>query len=536
MSDSYRIVGLAGRGAVTSASSNGEERFEPFLADLVLWPEGGAEPDLSQVAQAAAEALSWHHESLRDRADAVASAVLAAGDFSAVEVTVQRPELQLGVPVLGVEVTVRRPIKARTHQNAAESARESVAVAAEIGAIPTPGRSVAGAVRIPAAAPVAVVVPVPAPAAVPLVVPESVPVPVPVPVPSADAEWPPVASGAPVPVPIWPSVSGSAAAESGAVTEPDAAANAEPDADDDDAEFGAQPDLGAPAESETEFESSQSADIPSDPHEGDVPWDRTIPASQLAEAGHAMPSVSTLGAASSLGTVGSLGAAGVLGAAELSQGDHSGFAPPPALADPALAPALAEPGPDLTDAAAAAAAAAADDDADADEPALSPTFAVARRPSIDAPLPALLVLTGTGARAKEELAGAVGAIASAAGVDLEAVSPLARTTVVGGDTHTAVIRVRTTLEPAALALALRDAVERRDGVKAEMLSIEGMLGVFDGIELPLPGVSSRASVLVPWAQLEPSAVLPGLGGGPVVVLAETAPDREDVRWLALDWT
>ena len=98
------------------------------------------------------------------------------------------------------------------------------------------------------------------------------------------------------------------------------------------------------------------------------------------------------------------------------------------------------------------------------------------------------------------------------------------------------IRVRTTLEPAALALALRDAVERRDGVKAEMLSIEGMLGVFDGIELPLPGVSSRASVLVPWAQLEPSAVLPGLGGGPVVVLAETAPDREDVRWLALDWT
>ena len=102
MSDSYRIVGLAGRGAVTSASSNGEERFEPFLADLVLWPEGGAEPDLSQVAQAAAEALSWHHESLRDRADAVASAVLAAGDFSAVEVTVQRPESQLVVPLLCV--------------------------------------------------------------------------------------------------------------------------------------------------------------------------------------------------------------------------------------------------------------------------------------------------------------------------------------------------------------------------------------------------------------------------------------------------
>jgi dihydroneopterin aldolase/2-amino-4-hydroxy-6-hydroxymethyldihydropteridine diphosphokinase len=30
-------------------------------------------------------------------------------------------------------------------------------------------------------------------------------------------------------------------------------------------------------------------------------------------------------------------------------------------------------------------------------------------------------------------------------------------------------------------------------------------------------------------------VLPGLGGGPVDALAATAPDRDGVRWLALDW-
>ena len=38
-----------------------------------------------------------------------------------------------------------------------------------------------------------------------------------------------------------------------------------------------------------------------------------------------------------------------------------------------------------------------------------------------------------------------------------------------------------------------------------------------------------------WAQLDPHAVLPGLGGGPVGALAATAPDRDGVRWLALDW-
>ena len=57
----------------------------------------------------------------------------------------------------------------------------------------------------------------------------------------------------------------------------------------------------------------------------------------------------------------------------------------------------------------------------------------------------------------------------------------------------------------------------------------------DDIELPHPRAHERAFVLQPWDQIEPGAVLPGLGGGPVDALAATAPDLQGVRWLALDW-
>jgi hypothetical protein len=57
----------------------------------------------------------------------------------------------------------------------------------------------------------------------------------------------------------------------------------------------------------------------------------------------------------------------------------------------------------------------------------------------------------------------------------------------------------------------------------------------DDIEIPHPRANERAFVLVPWAAVQPEAFLPGLGGGSVSDLAENAPDRGGVRWLALDW-
>ncbi|WP_313557802.1 hypothetical protein, partial [Miniimonas arenae] len=91
MTDTYRILGLAGRGAV--ASVDGSEQFEPFLVDLELGADG--EPDLPGLAQAAAESLGWPAASLTARAQAVASAVLDAG-ATWVSVTVHQPEVALG--------------------------------------------------------------------------------------------------------------------------------------------------------------------------------------------------------------------------------------------------------------------------------------------------------------------------------------------------------------------------------------------------------------------------------------------------------
>ena len=42
-------------------------------------------------------------------------------------------------------------------------------------------------------------------------------------------------------------------------------------------------------------------------------------------------------------------------------------------------------------------------------------------------------------------------------------------------------------------------------------------------------------MLVPWSIADPQAYLPGLGGGPVGTLADTAEDRETIRWVALEW-
>lgn len=109
----------------------------------------------------------------------------------------------------------------------------------------------------------------------------------------------------------------------------------------------------------------------------------------------------------------------------------------------------------------------------------------------------------------------------------------------------AVVIARTTLSPRDLLRATAE-VERVHGRERTVhwgprtldvdIIVYGQVSAgTDDLELPHPRAHERAFVLQPWAQVRPDAVLPGLGGGPVAQLAATAPDRDGVRWLALDW-
>ncbi|WP_206074521.1 2-amino-4-hydroxy-6-hydroxymethyldihydropteridine diphosphokinase [Antribacter gilvus] len=136
-----------------------------------------------------------------------------------------------------------------------------------------------------------------------------------------------------------------------------------------------------------------------------------------------------------------------------------------------------------------------------------------------------------------------------AGLEVTDVSPLARTAAVGGpdqpDFLNTVLLARTTLSARDLLRACQTVEAAHGRVRDERwgprtldidLIVYGTLtATADDLELPHPRAHERAFVLEPWSQVEPDAVLPGLGGGPVAALAATAPDRSGIRWLALDW-
>ena len=166
------------------------------------------------------------------------------------------------------------------------------------------------------------------------------------------------------------------------------------------------------------------------------------------------------------------------------------------------------------------------------------------------PAEVVLALGSNLGSSQDVLRSAVAALAAVPGLEVHEVSPLARTSAVGGpagqpDFLNAVVLARTTLAPRELLLAVQEIENEHGRVREErwgprtldidIIQFENVIAFSEDLELPHPRAHERAFVLQPWAELDPQAVLAGLGGGPVEALAATAPDKDGLRWMALDW-
>lgn len=211
---------------------------------------------------------------------------------------------------------------------------------------------------------------------------------------------------------------------------------------------------------------------------------------------------------------------------------------PTAFAPAATVPGLAPAAPVL-EAAPAPALAEAASDAQRDRLDLAP----------DGEADVVLALGSNVGASQDTLRQAVNDLAAVEGLQIVAIGPLARTAPVGGpdqsDFLNTVLLARTRLSPRALLHACQRVEERHGRVRDEpwaprtldvdVITFGTVVAVADDLELPHPRANQRAFVLQPWSHLDPEAMLPGLGGGPVAALAQTAPDAAGIRWMALDW-
>lgn len=168
------------------------------------------------------------------------------------------------------------------------------------------------------------------------------------------------------------------------------------------------------------------------------------------------------------------------------------------------------------------------------------------------PVPVVLGLGGNLGDVKQTLRDAVADLQGTPGIEVTTVSALARTAPVlhedaisQPDYLNIVVLATTTLSPQGLLDAVHVIEDAHGRVRVErwgdrtldidIITYGDLVHSTADLTLPHPRASQRAFVLVPWSQADPTAVLPGADGGPVAELAKSAPDREGVRWLALDW-
>ena len=149
----------------------------------------------------------------------------------------------------------------------------------------------------------------------------------------------------------------------------------------------------------------------------------------------------------------------------------------------------------------------------------------------------------------ESLRTAVHGLKNTEGIEVTQVAPLARTVAVVAegaepqpDYLNTVVMAMTTLSPREL-LEVCHSLEAAAGrvrtepwgvrtLDVDLIEVEGVTSADPALSLPHPHAVERAFVLVPWSQADPFAEL---AGHSVSELAENAPDRGGLRWLAFDW-
>ena len=149
----------------------------------------------------------------------------------------------------------------------------------------------------------------------------------------------------------------------------------------------------------------------------------------------------------------------------------------------------------------------------------------------------------------DSLRTAVQSLKATEGIEVTQVAPLARTLAVVAegaepqpDYLNTVVTAMTTLSPREL-LEVCQTLEIAAGrvrtepwgvrtLDVDLIEVEGVTSSDPALSLPHPRAAERAFVLVPWSQADPFAELAGRS---VSELAENAPDRGGLRWLAFDW-
>jgi len=140
-------------------------------------------------------------------------------------------------------------------------------------------------------------------------------------------------------------------------------------------------------------------------------------------------------------------------------------------------------------------------------------------------VPVLVALGGNLGPVEQTLRDALDALVRLQGVEVVSTSPLVSSKAVGGppqpDFLNAVVRVQTILSPreflgACQGIEMVHGRERHEPngprtLDIDIIDFDGAEGSETDITLPHPRARERAFVLVPWAHMEPHAVLPGLG-------------------------